>query len=162
MTVRKAPANELAPQAGAWFRVHGLLKSSVLVGTVSAALIGVLINARVETLPSLGLWTLACALVLVWQVAIKPAYLVRSWRYEISEQEVYLQRGIFVIRRTVIPILRIENVDTAQGPLARRYDVMSVSVSTAAGKHEIPALQSGVAEALRDHIAQLAREARDA
>jgi membrane protein YdbS with pleckstrin-like domain len=38
---------------------------------------------------------------------------------------------------------------------------MSVTVSTAAGRHEIPGLDIATAEALRDKAAELARLARE-
>ena len=97
----------------------------------------------------------------IFFAGIRPSFLARTWRYEITPEEIYLQRGFLVIRRTVIPLVRIENVDTVQGPLASALSVMSVTVSTAAGSHEIPALSNDVAETLRDQIAVWAREAQD-
>ncbi len=158
MNVRPAPKNPLSDGALAWFRTHGLF-SVVFWSLVAGGVAATASFADASLMP----WALAgfAGLVALFSVGLKPTYLVRSWRYEITEHEVYLQRGVFVIRRTVVPLLRIENVDTAQGPIAKRFDVMSVSVSTAAGTHEIPALETSIAESLRDRIARLAREARD-
>jgi hypothetical protein len=159
--VRPPPKNPLSDGARSWFRAHGLF-DVVFWGVAAGAVGGVASFVEASLLP----WALAgfacvVALTALFHVGVRPAYLTRSWRYEITAHEVYLQRGVFVITRTVVPLLRIENVDTAQGPIARRFGVMSVSVSTAAGTHEIPALDAPVAEALRDRIARLAREARD-
>ena len=52
---------------------------------------------------------------------------------------------------------RVQHVDTRQGPLLRHYGLSTVTISTAAGTHEIPALADDVAGILRDRISELAR-----
>lgn len=79
------------------------------------------------------------------------------WRYEVTEDEIDLQHGIWWIQRTLIPMVRVQHVDTEQGPLLRKYNLATVKISTAAGTEEIPALLTQDAEALRDQIAALAK-----
>jgi uncharacterized protein len=81
----------------------------------------------------------------------------KRWRYEVHEHEIDIQRGLFIVRRTIIPMVRVQHVDTEQGPLLRKYHLATVSVSTAATTHEIPALDVEEAEKLRDRISVLAR-----
>lgn len=81
------------------------------------------------------------------------------WRYKIYDNEVELMHGVFVVRRVIIPMIRVQHVDTRQGPIMRYYKLSSVTISTAATTHEIPGLSLEKADTLRDHIAQLAREA---
>lgn len=83
----------------------------------------------------------------------------RRWRYEVREQEIELQRGVFIIKRTLIPMVRVQHVDTQQGPLLRKYHLSTVRISTAATIHEIPALEMDEAEELRNSISRLARVA---
>lgn len=83
------------------------------------------------------------------------------WRYEVSEDEIDLQHGIWWIHRTLVPMVRVQHVDTEQGPLLRRFGLATVKVSTAGGAHEIPALLMVDAEAVRDRIAELAKVAED-
>lgn len=83
------------------------------------------------------------------------------WRYEVSEDEIDLQHGIWWIHRTLVPMVRVQHVDTEQGPLLRRFGLATVKVSTAGGSHEIPALLMADAEALRDRIAELAKVVED-
>jgi membrane protein YdbS with pleckstrin-like domain len=97
----------------------------------------------------------------VVRVVIVPAIRWRRWRYQVTESEIDLQCGVLFIRRTLIPMSRVQHVDTVQGPLLRRYQLASVHVSTAAGTQEIPALAVDVADALRDRIAALAGVAED-
>jgi len=91
------------------------------------------------------------------EIGVLPELLWKHWRYEVSEEEVDLQRGIWLIKRTLIPLARVQHVDTRQGLIMRRYGLASVAISTAAGVHEIPALSVEVADELRDKISRLAR-----
>ncbi len=83
----------------------------------------------------------------------------KRWRYEVREQEIELMRGVFIIKRTLIPMVRVQHVDTQQGPLLRKYQLSTVMISTAATVHEIPALDMDEAEELRQSISRLARVA---
>ncbi|WP_409343256.1 PH domain-containing protein [Paenibacillus sp. MBLB4367] len=90
-------------------------------------------------------------------ILLVPRLRLNRWRYEIREQEIDLLRGIVVRKRTVIPMVRVQHVDTQQGPLMRKYGLSSVTFSTAAGQHEIPALANEEADRVRIQIAELAR-----
>ncbi|SIS47885.1 PH domain-containing protein [Salimicrobium flavidum] len=111
-------------------------------------------------------WVIALAVVLFLIDLLLSVYLIpvlrwRRWRYEVFEQEIYIQRGILIRRRTIIPMLRVQHVDTKQGPILKRFSLATVTVSTAATTHEIPALSDSEASALRDRISQLARVDED-
>ncbi len=99
-------------------------------------------------------------LVVVWLGPV-PEIRYRRWRWEVTEVEVRLQHGLFIIERTVIPMVRIQHVDTSQGPIMRAFGLSEVKVSTAAGSHSIPALADEDAAMLRDRIAVLARVTDD-
>jgi membrane protein YdbS with pleckstrin-like domain len=90
-----------------------------------------------------------------------PEVRYRRWRWEVTDLEVRLQHGLIIIERTVIPMVRVQHVDTTQGPIMRAFGLSDVKVSTAAGVHAIPALADRDADALRDRIAVLARVTDD-
>lgn len=94
-------------------------------------------------------------------VYLIPKLRYRRWRYEIFEQEVYIQHGILIVTRTIIPMIRVQHVDTEQGPILKRYKLATVSISTAATTHEIPALDEEDASKIRDRISVLARVDED-
>lgn len=81
------------------------------------------------------------------------------WRYEVRETEIELQYGLFVVKRTLIPMIRVQHVDTSQGPILRKYGLAGITISTAATNHEIPALVEEEADELRQRISVLARVA---
>ncbi|MEH7885592.1 PH domain-containing protein [Bacillus sp. JJ1609] len=92
-------------------------------------------------------------------IFLLPTLRWKRWRYEVREQEIELQYGVFIIKKTLIPMIRVQHVDTQQGPLLRKYRLSTVTVSTAATVHEIPALDMEEAENLRTSISRLARVA---
>ncbi|WP_316572736.1 PH domain-containing protein [Neobacillus sp. YIM B06451] len=108
----------------------------------------------------LTLFLIAVAIT-AFMVVVFPPLKWKRWRYEVREQEIELQQGIFVIRRSLVPMARVQHVDTFQGPILRRYGLSTVVVATAATIHEIPALEEDEAEALRKQISMLARVADD-
>jgi len=101
---------------------------------------------------------LAASVLFVSLASVVPDLRWRRWRYEIREDEVDLQRGIFWVSRTLVPLARIQHVDTRQGPLQRRFGLATVVFYTAAGPNEIPELSAPVADGVRDRIAELTRE----
>lgn len=107
--------------------------------------------------------TLVAALVgmlVIFLVILPPIRYVR-WRYELSDEYLDIAKGIIWRKRYIIPFIRVQNTDTRQGPILRAFKLASVTVSTAAGSHEIPGLDTQSAEELRDRAAELARLARE-
>lgn len=90
-----------------------------------------------------------------------PQLRYKRWRYEIGEHELEIMRGIFWRQRFLIPYIRVQNTDTKQGPLMRMCGLSSVTVSTAAGEHEIPGLDIEIADSLRDAISTQVRLAKE-
>src|SRR5690625_7929018 len=108
-----------------------------------------------------GISVLVFAILAYFFIYLIPKLRYRRWRYEIFEQEIYIQRGILIMRRTIIPMIRVQHVDTKQGPILKRYRLATVTISTAATVHEIPALSDKDASDLRDRISVLARVDED-
>jgi membrane protein YdbS with pleckstrin-like domain len=97
---------------------------------------------------------------LIALIGVIPLPLLRwsRWRYELRDEEIDLLRGALVVRRTLIPMVRVQHVDTRRTWLADQLGVQAVVVHTAAGSHEIPALAPAEAASIRDRIALLARQ----
>lgn len=85
----------------------------------------------------------------------------QRWRYEVNENAIDLLRGFVFKKRTVVPINRIQHVDTNQGPIYRKYGLSSVKISTAATTHEIPALDDETATDVRNKISNLVRQVKE-
>lgn len=85
----------------------------------------------------------------------------QRWRYEVNEDAIDILRGFIFKKRTVVPINRVQHVDTNQGPIYRKYTLSSVKISTAATTHEIPALDDETATEVRNKITQLVRQVKE-
>ncbi|MFS0656918.1 PH domain-containing protein [Bacillus sp. 179-C3.3 HS] len=104
-----------------------------------------------------GLWILQ----IIFGIWLIPKIRHRIWRYEVYENEIEIQHGLIRVTRVIVPMVRVQHVDTSQGPLLRRYQLASVQISTAATVHDIPALELEEADELRDYISRLARVTED-
>ena len=152
------PTQRLAPAARNLWRTNGVLRSVVLA-VAALAVSGPLSNwdDRPGFLMPL-LWALV-ALAAVVQVGIEPELRWRRWRYEIRPEEIDIRRGTWSIKRTLVPMARVQHVDTESGVMQQGFDLATVSFHTAAGEIEIPQLTLADAAAVRDRIAAFARAA---
>jgi uncharacterized protein len=154
--LKAEPAERLDPRAKTLWRITGAIGALPLLAIgafVSWALLKV-----VEFPLLLGILPFLTALALfVLLAGVIPDLRWRRWRYEIREDEVDLQRGIVWISRTLVPLARIQHVDTQSGPLQRRFGLATVVFYTAAGPNQIPELSTPVAAGVRDRIAELTR-----
>ncbi|GEK33198.1 PH domain-containing protein [Kurthia sibirica] len=105
----------------------------------------------------LGIWIVNSFLT----IYLFPKIRWNRWRYEVREEEIEIQSGLFVVERTLVPMVRVQHVETVQGPILKRYNLAIMSVSTAATIHMIPALRIEEADELRARISRLARVAED-
>ncbi|MGH3147373.1 MAG: PH domain-containing protein [Rubrobacter sp.] len=151
------PAERLDPRAKTLWRITGVLNTLPLL--VGAAFGGWALLRFADAPFILGVLPAVVVLALgVLAVGVTPGLRWRRWRYEIRPDEVDLQRGIFWVARTLVPLARIQHVDTRQGPLERRFGLATVVFYTAAGPNQIPELSTPVAADVRDRIAELTRE----
>jgi uncharacterized protein len=99
--------------------------------------------------------------IFVVSVVVFPNLAYARWRFGIDDEEIDIQRGRMWIERVLVPMVRVQHVDTERGPIQRRLGLASVVVHTAAGSFEIPALDLERAIELRTRIAVLARVSDD-
>jgi membrane protein YdbS with pleckstrin-like domain len=92
-------------------------------------------------------------------VVVVPQLRWRRWRWDVSPEAIDIRHGMLSVRRTLIPMPRVQHVDTTSNLLEQQLDLATVEVHTAAGSHKIPLLSTWDAAVLRDRIAELARTA---
>jgi membrane protein YdbS with pleckstrin-like domain len=155
--LKAEPAQRLDPRAKILWRITGALGALPLLAV--GASVGWALLRVMEVPLLLGILPFLAALGLfVVLASVIPDLRWRRWRYEIREDEVDLQRGIVWVSRTLVPLARIQHVDTQSGPLQRRFGLATVVFYTAAGPNQIPELSAPVAAQVRDRIAELTRE----
>ena len=151
------PAERLDPRAITLWRITSFLNLLPLLGGAGVAGWALIrfggVTLLIAVLPALVVLVLGGLVV-----GVAPGLRWRRWRYEIRPDEVDLQRGILWISRTLVPLARIQHVDTRQGPLQRRFGLSTVVFYTAAGPNQIPELSTPVAAEVRNRIAELTGE----
>ncbi len=103
-----------------------------------------------------GLLAVAVVMAAVGVVVV-PVLRWRHWRYEVRDEEIDLRRGAFTVTRTLIPLPRVQHVDTRRTVVSQMFGLAVVVIHTAAGRNTIPGLAERDAAAIRDRIAELAR-----
>lgn len=157
--MREQPQYKIAKDAVNVWRIHAGIFMAVLWIAILTLIVFTVIY---ENSYLYGMFAVIVGLIsLFFFVAFIPALRYRRWRYEIFDQEIYIQHGILIRTRTLVPMIRVQHVDTEQGPILKKFCLATVSISTAATTHYIPALPEEAASRLRDQISTLARVDED-
>jgi uncharacterized protein len=143
-----------------------------LQGAASAAVIAVLvIGGRVllpddlagpaDELLDVAVWLLGpLAAVLV---VVEPLWRYRVHRWEVTDDAVYTLEGWVSRTWRIVPIARIQTVDTTRGPLQQLLGLASVTIRTAshAGSTDVQQLDARTAESVAHDLALRANAVRD-
>jgi uncharacterized protein len=150
--VTPEPTRTLAREARWVWRGEQLIGWAIVViaGMIAAAQLDGVLALLLRLLPIAGL---------VASVALVPSLRWRRWRWEVRPEAIDIRHGTLTIRRTLVPMLRVQHVDTTRGVVEQSLDLATVVIHTAAGSHKIPLLSVADAAEVRDRIADLARTA---
>lgn len=152
------PDRRLAGAALAGWIASGTA-GAVLLAVVALAVVPVL--REVDGLPGWVVPVLVAAVVVacVLSAAVLPVLRHRTWRYAVREEEIDFVHGSLVRVRTVVPMARVQHVETARGFFEGALGIATLRVHTAGGAYAIPGLPAEVAAHLRTEIARRARVA---
>lgn len=153
------PSHRLDPRM---LRVWYASSLALISGTVVVGAVATLIVQRLGG-PVLIPVAIAAALLVIelCDMAISPRVEYATWRYEVTPTEVDLYHGVFVKKRAIVPLVRVQHVVTKQGPFLKASGLAAVRISTAGESFEIPGLAEDDANMLRDRVAELARLAKE-
>ena len=101
------------------------------------------------------------AVLVVLAMVILPPIRYRVFWYAISPTEIDIQHGIIFIKRSVVPVHRVQNLRTERGPIADHYRMTNLKIRTAAGSVNLSGLDRTEADELCDRISALADVADD-
>ncbi|MDR0887812.1 MAG: PH domain-containing protein [Candidatus Methanoplasma sp.] len=108
---------------------------------------------------------LALLIVVLIYVIIAPQIFYRHYRYRITDDRIDVRRGIIIIRRTVVPIERVHQVEVTRGPINNMFGLADVSVTTAGGVALIQFLDvptaDKIAEDLNNYINSIVRSRKE-
>ena len=86
---------------------------------------------------------------------ILPSIRYRVFWYAISPTEIDVQNGIVFLKRTIVPIHRVQDLRSVRGPLADHYAMMNLKIRTAGGSVGLNGLDRVEADELCQRISQL-------
>lgn len=148
------PKERLHPKAIKAWRIKGLIYTMIYTLLTLAFFIT---RIFMDMPLFIGMILLALTIFLaILQILVIPKIRMIYWGYEIKDNEIDIQHGIIVIKRTLIPMARIQHVDTEHGPIMRKFELSTLNIATAGTEHRIPALDFDTARMLRKKIASLA------
>ena len=144
------PQERLDPGVRLAWRLQYALRTAfaVLAGAIATEPLDGLLAVLAPTVP------LAAGLAIV---VVLPGVRYRRWRFEVGDEEIDLRHGGFTLRRTLVPMRRVQHVDSSSGVVERALDLATLTVHTAAGTVSIPGLEVSRSWQLHERIAELAR-----
>lgn len=97
--------------------------------------------------------------LIFWLLWLIPSQ-VKLMGWQETDDELLITKGRLWHRFTVVPYGRIQFVDVSSGPIARMYGLKTVKLHTASAGTDatIKGLESETADALRERLAEKARE----
>lgn len=161
MTAEQAAAETTGDTAVAFRRLDP--KVRILWWLTGAAgtvpwIIGAVVLDRAVDLPGPD-WALpiGVALVVTALAVVVPLIRYRRWAYAVREDDLWIRRGVLQITVTVIPLRRLQFVDTRQGVAERLLGLAEVVVHTASPgtSGRLVGIPMAEAEQLRDRLAAM-------
>lgn len=98
--------------------------------------------------------TAACLIIL-------PPIRYRIFWYAISSTEIDIQNGIIFIKRSVVPMRRVQTLLSERGPIADHYRLTNLTIRTAAGSVRLGGLDRSEADEVSERISRLTDLADD-
>jgi len=81
-----------------------------------------------------------------------PRVFYNHYRYKINDETIDVMRGIIIIRRTMVPIERVHQVEVTRGPINNMFGLANVDVTTAGGIARIEYLALAEAEEIAKRL----------
>ncbi|MET0234369.1 MAG: PH domain-containing protein [Kibdelosporangium sp.] len=148
----RSPRNRLNPRFILWRTLNTLFWA--------IGVIGVLVTLY-AIFPSIRTWlgpiTWFFAGVFLVNLLFMPTYRYWVHRWETTDQMVYALSGWISREWRIVPISRIQSIDTLQGPLERALRLATIKVSTASGEGsvKIEGLDTEVAKDAVRHLNEI-------
>ncbi len=156
-------AARLEPFEGEWRRVSPKQVGEVLAGATVSTLFAAALAVGAFLL---GVGFMAAAFGAAALIALITAVLVprrvRSYGYQLRQDDLLFRRGLLFQRFVAIPYGRMQLIDINRGPLSRALGLSELKFVTAAATTgvTIPGLPEQEAEQLRDSLVALAETRR--
>lgn len=138
MTIKK-----ISPSVIKLWRIKAVIHSAVFILIVLLALL-IFQFFSGNSLPQWLTILISIELLLqsVFMIFIRPSLKGKHWRYSFEDDRIMLKTGIWFRDQVTIPMIRIQNIESNVGPIAKKLDLTSLSVTTASDTHKLPELNT--------------------
>ncbi|OAQ53908.1 hypothetical protein HTG_06465 [Natrinema mahii] len=152
----------LTPRVRVVWLALALVRAAIFGGIVVGAAIGLTRTDLWASAPDVLVPAAAAIAVVLAVLRLVVAWLRYGvWRFELRDDDLYIERGVFTRVRTVVPYVRVQHVDSRRSPLERTTGLATVVVYTAGSRSSdvaIPGLTPARADALQESLRGLAIE----
>ncbi len=138
------------------WRINALIEFFIELALLIFYGIGTLLWWSLPLWPAMVLLSLVIIRLLI-NCFIIPNIRMRIWSYTFLDDAILIQSGLIIIKRSRIPMARIQHIDTEHGPIMRIYDLATLTITTAGTVHKIPALKAATAFELAQSISAIAK-----
>ena len=129
----------------------------IALGIVLAVVIPISVLLQLSSWESIWKTIIICAMALIAiytaaGILIYPGLEYLQWGYIIEEDKVVIRHGIFFVKKTIIPIIRIQNITVSQGPINRKLGIYKLEMALASGSFEIEGLDKETADSISEGL----------
>lgn len=148
----RPPRNRIERRAIALWTLHALFSAIAVIGACGIGY-AVAESWRPYLGPVLAILAVACGL----HILLMPTWRYLVHRWEVTDQAVYALSGWFEREWRIVPISRIQSINTVKGPLQQILGLATIRVTTASreGGISIRGLDAGVAEAAGQRLTEI-------
>ena len=141
----------VSPKLASVLRVSAVIGAAILLAVVIGA------EAVLATLgwPVPGVVLTVWLAYAIWSIGFRPPRLTRAWGWRLDDADFHVAGGLLFHTHTIVPLVRIQHIDVAQGPIERAYGVATLIVHTAGVESTavaLPGLTTDQAGEMRDAI----------
>ncbi|WP_343298919.1 PH domain-containing protein, partial [Tsukamurella sp. 8J] len=141
----RPPAHRVSPRAKGWWALRAAIPWCIVLVVLTGAAVAAPPTRLFS--PLVALVVIACAAV---HLAVMPRWRYAFHRWEVNPVAIYAQTGWLTRERVLIPLSRIQVVDTKADVLERAFGLATLTVTTAssAGTVHVPGLPVALAESV--------------
>jgi len=90
--------------------------------------------------------------ITVIQMLASPFYRYRVYAYKVDGESIDIKDGFLTIKRSIVPIERIHNIEISKGPLLRLFGLADLTIITAGSNIKMPMLSDEEAERIGESL----------
>ncbi|TLQ09027.1 hypothetical protein FEZ48_02435 [Marinilactibacillus psychrotolerans] len=139
-----------------FWQVKALIDSVITI-LVFSVILGAVYFFTDTTIP---IWIFIIALIILlisslFSIFLFPILKGKYFGYSFYEDRIIIKKGVWFRKQETIPMIRIQNIESNIGPIAKKFNLTSLRVTTASKSHKLPELNTHEALELQNWVQQI-------